>query len=71
MNKSQDSAWVTARQGLEQLRGSDVDEIILGGEDGELLEGSQTNFYAVQNGVLWTAGDGVLAGTVRNLVLRT
>ena len=36
MNKSQDSAWVTARQGLEQLRGSDVDEIILGGEDGEL-----------------------------------
>jgi branched-subunit amino acid aminotransferase/4-amino-4-deoxychorismate lyase len=38
---------------------------------GELLEGSQTNFYAVHDGALWTADDGVLAGTVRNLVLRT
>ena len=67
---AQDSAWVTERKGLEELRGADVDEVILCGDGGELLEGSQTNFYALQDGALWTASDGVLAGTVRNLVLR-
>ena len=46
-----------------------MDEIILCGVDGELMEGSQTNFYAVHNGAVWTADEGVLAGTVRNLVL--
>ena len=67
---AKDSSWVTDRQGLEQLKGTDVDEIILRGDDGELLEGSQTNFYAVRDGALWTAEEGVLAGTVRSLVLR-
>ena len=36
-----------------------------------ILEGSQTNFYAIINGTLWTASekDGILAGTVRRLIL--
>lgn len=33
------------------------------------MEGSQTNFAAVIDGGLWTAGDGVLEGTVRRLTL--
>ena len=36
---------------------------------GELLEGTQTNFFAVVNGALHTAGEGVLEGTVRRLAL--
>ena len=67
---AKDSAWVAQRQGLEQLRGAGVDEVILRGAGGELLEGSQTNFYAVRDGAVWTAADGVLEGTVRSLVLR-
>ena len=68
---AKDSAWVTQRQGLEELRGEGVDEIILSDSlDGSLLEGSQTNFYAVSSsGVLLTAGAGVLEGTVRKIVL--
>jgi len=34
-----------------------------------VLEGSQTNFFAVRGRVVWTAGEGVLEGTVRALVL--
>lgn len=35
-----------------------------------VLEGTQTNFFAVRGGTLLTAGDGlVLGGTVRRLVL--
>ncbi len=39
-------------------------------EDGYLLEGTTSNFYAVRDGVLWTAGQGVLEGIARRLVLQ-
>jgi len=38
-------------------------------EDGYILEGTTSNFYAVRDGVLWTAGQGVLEGVARRLVL--
>jgi branched-subunit amino acid aminotransferase/4-amino-4-deoxychorismate lyase len=61
------------RKGLEALKPADVNEIILRDEQGELLlEGTQTNFYAVTaDGGLQTAGAGlVLEGTVRRLLLQ-
>jgi branched-chain amino acid aminotransferase len=36
---------------------------------GQVLEGSSSNFFALLNGVLRTAGDGVLAGVTRGIVL--
>jgi branched-chain amino acid aminotransferase len=39
-------------------------------EDEQMLEGSSSNFYGVRDGTLWTAGDGVLAGIARRIVLR-
>ncbi len=68
--KAKDSGWVQERKGLEALKPSDVNEIVLHDEDGALLEGTQTNFYAVRDGKLWTAGEGVLEGTVRRLLLQ-
>ena len=38
-------------------------------ETGALPEGTQTNFFAVLGGTLYTVGDGVLEGTVRRVVL--
>lgn len=35
---------------LVELKASDVDEIVLHTEEGELLEGVQTNFYAILSG---------------------
>ncbi len=49
--------------------GGDVYEYILVDETGHLLEGTGTNFYGVQEGVLRTAGSGVLAGITRRIVL--
>ena len=60
------------------MRGSnvgDVNELLLVSDDGAILEGSQTNFFAIEPAGagkpshVRTAGDGVLEGTVRRLLL--
>ena len=38
-------------------------------EEGLVLEGTQTNFFAVEDNTLYTAKEGVLMGTVRGVVL--
>lgn len=67
--KAKDSEWVRDRKPLEALKPPDVNEIVLHDADGALLEGTQTNFYAVMDGKLHTAGEGILEGTVRRLLL--
>ncbi len=47
----------------------DTNEALLVSEAGGILEGSSSNFFAVVDGRLRTAGDGVLAGTTRAMVL--
>jgi branched-subunit amino acid aminotransferase/4-amino-4-deoxychorismate lyase len=70
---AKNSAWVADRAPLESLmRASavgDINELLLATHDGELLEGSQTNFYAIVDGAVHTAGSGILEGTVRRLLL--
>ena len=58
------------RLALESSMGDSVNEIILMNADGGLPEGTQTNFFALHEGNLVTAGTGVLEGTVRKLVLQ-
>lgn len=38
-------------------------------ENGKILEGASSNFYGVQNGILYTAGVGVLEGITRSVIL--
>ncbi|HRQ42008.1 MAG TPA: aminotransferase class IV [Chloroflexota bacterium] len=49
--------------------GGAVYEYLLLDEAGHLLEGTGTNFYGVRDGVLRTAGSGVLGGITRKIVL--
>jgi branched-chain amino acid aminotransferase len=49
---------------------TDVYEYLLLDGEGRLLEGATSNFYGVRDGVVWTAGDGVLEGITRRVVLR-
>ncbi len=44
-------------------------EYLLTTPDGRILEGSGTNFYGIRDGVLQTAGEGVLEGITRRIVL--
>ena len=70
---AKDSSWVRERAPLEALMAASavgpVNELLLLEDGRYALEGSQTNFFAVEDGALVTAGDGVLFGTVRRLAL--
>ncbi|DAZ99437.1 TPA: hypothetical protein N0F65_004070 [Lagenidium giganteum] len=67
---AKDTAWVRERKAIYDAMPADVEEIVLmDPATHELLEGSQTNFYAVRDGAIYTAEDGILKGTVRSLVL--
>jgi branched-chain amino acid aminotransferase len=47
-----------------------VHELLIVNRQGEILEGISSNFYAVLNGILHTAGEGVLEGITRRIVLQ-
>ena len=47
-----------------------IHELLMVNRAGEILEGISSNFYAVLNGVLRTAGEGVLEGITRGIVLQ-
>ena len=44
-------------------------EFLLLDEEGRILEGATSNFYAVKDGFIWTAGKDMLEGIARKLVL--
>ena len=48
----------------------DVNEALMVSERGEILEGLSSNFYAVKDGTIYTAGDNILNGITRSLVLQ-
>lgn len=48
----------------------DAYESLLVDEGGYILEGTGSNFFAVRDGVVWTAGEGVLEGITRQIILQ-
>ncbi len=58
----------TAAQ-VRQTLPADVNEALMVAEDGSLLEGLSSNFFAVCDGTAWTADKGVLSGITRAIVL--
>lgn len=46
-----------------------VNEVLMVGEQGQILEGLSSNFFAVQRNTIWTADEGVLNGITRGLIL--
>lgn len=52
-----------------QYRCEGVNEILFVNEDEVVLEGLSSNFFAVKNGIINTASEGILIGTVRSIVL--
>lgn len=61
--------FAVARQHYPTGLAERVYEYVLVDENGRLLEGTSTNFYAVKEGVVYTAGEGVLEGVTRRIVL--
>ncbi|MYC55092.1 MAG: hypothetical protein F4X46_05860 [Chloroflexi bacterium] len=63
------SDWMHRRRGLETDRPAGLYETFLLDNEGAILEGLGSNFYAIVGGELHTAGSGVLAGIARRIVL--
>ena len=63
--------WMHQRQSLTQQQAVLPYETLLTDEAGAVLEGMTSNFYAIHDGALYTAGDGVLEGISRRIVLAT
>ncbi|MCY4072435.1 MAG: aminotransferase class IV [Chloroflexi bacterium] len=63
------SDWMHIRAKLQDAIAPGIYEIILLDESGFMLEGASSNFYAIVDGRLYTAGSGILAGISRRIVL--
>ena len=57
------------RSALEQKLGSQSYESLLLDGEGNILEGTSSNFYGMRDGILYTAGQGVLEGITRSIIL--
>ena len=81
---AKDSDWVRKRKSYESEMGSDVNEVVLVSRSGSgtatatsaaaatagcIMEGLSSNFFALIDGKIYTADEGVLKGSVREVVL--
>ncbi len=66
--RAKDSHFVEMRNAL-RAEYPDAYEVLLYDERERILEGTSSNFYAVLGGMLRTAGDGVLEGVARSILL--
>ncbi|MFA5836465.1 MAG: aminotransferase class IV [Bellilinea sp.] len=63
------SNFIQSSQEARQRLQEGFEEILMVDESGNILEGLTSNFYAVMDGEIWTAGQGVLSGITRQIVL--
>ena len=64
-----DTQWMHERDEIKACEAENVYEVILLSEEGRLLEGLGSNFYAIAEGRIWAAVDEVLPGIAQKLVL--
>lgn len=64
------SRTMTGAAAVRQALPADVNEALMVDWRGLIGEGLSSNFFAVKDGVLWTAEAGILAGITRRLVLQ-
>ncbi len=68
--KPQAKTAVFAQHRRQYQKSSDVYEYLMLDDDGRILEGLTSNFYAVADDILRTAGSGVLEGITRKIILK-
>ena len=67
--RAKTNAWIGLRAEASKSLPQYVYEGIVCNSSGELLEGFSSNFYAVKDEKLWTAGENILFGIARKIVL--
>lgn len=67
--RSKDTRFIAAAAGAYERLPSGAHEGLMLGDDGAILEGLSSNFFAVREGALRTEGERALPGVTRSLVL--
>jgi branched-chain amino acid aminotransferase len=67
--RAKNSQFISERRALLKGLPPGIHEGLLCSREGEILEGTSSNFYAVLDGKLRTAGQGVLDGVARSILL--
>jgi branched-subunit amino acid aminotransferase/4-amino-4-deoxychorismate lyase len=67
--KAKQTAFIETAAQVRRDIPSGVNEALMIGSDGRLLEGLSSNIFVVMDGVVWTAEEGVLSGITREVVL--
>ena len=63
------AAAFTQQRKAYQTGGANIYEHLLVENDGRILEGTSSNFYAIRDGVVYTAGERILEGITRRILL--
>jgi branched-chain amino acid aminotransferase len=64
------TAFIAQADAIRQGLPAGAHECLMVGENGLLLEGLSSNFFAIIDGVAWTARESVLSGITRSLVIQ-
>ena len=67
--KAKLTSFITTAASIRRELPAGVNEALMIDENDRVLEGLSSNFFAVQRGEIWTAGEGVLSGLTRAAVL--
>ena len=65
------TSFITTAERIRSELPEGLNEVVMVGEGNIILEGLSSNFFAVINGVVWTADEGILKGITREVVLQT
>ncbi len=63
------TSFITPARRLRRDFGSEIHEVLMVSPAGEILEGLSSNFFAIRDGVLYTAAKGILEGMTRAVML--
>jgi branched-subunit amino acid aminotransferase/4-amino-4-deoxychorismate lyase len=67
--RAKSADFVEKRSQFAPGRKQDLYEHLILDDAGYILEGTMTNFWAVRDGEVWTAGEGMLEGVTRKILL--
>ena len=65
------TSFIAVAESLRKSIPKGINEVLMIGAGGELLEGLSSNFFAIKDRMIWTAEEGVLAGITRAIVIKT
>jgi len=67
--KAKQTSFIGKAAQVRQTLPPGMNEAVMVSESGRVLEGLSSNFFAVWEGMIWTAEEGVLSGITRKVVL--